>query len=68
MRKAIPEYIQRRLYAESMGRCMNPACEKDLLLDNGNIAEKAHIIPHCNTADDSFENLTQLSHIKPNSF
>jgi len=60
MRKAIPEYIQRRLYAESMGRCMNPACEKDLLLDNGNIAEKAHIIPHCNTADDSFENLILL--------
>lgn len=59
-RKAIPEYIQRRLYAESMGRCMNPACEKDLLLANGDIVEKAHIIPHCDTADNSFENLILL--------
>ncbi|WP_238593555.1 HNH endonuclease signature motif containing protein [Sulfurospirillum diekertiae] len=59
-RKAIPEYIQRRLYAESMGRCMNPACGKDLLLTNGDIVEKAHIIPHCDSADNSFENLILL--------
>lgn len=59
-RKAIPEYIQRRLFAESIGRCMNPACEKDLLLANGDIVEKAHIIPHCDTADNSFENLILL--------
>lgn len=58
-RKAISENIKRKLYAESMGRCMNPNCEAELFL-NGDIAEKAHIIPHCETADDSFENLILL--------
>ncbi|AOO64226.1 HNH endonuclease signature motif containing protein [Sulfurospirillum halorespirans] len=60
MRKAIPDNIQRKLYAESMGRCMNPSCEKELLLTNGDIAEKAHITPHSDTADNSFENLILL--------
>lgn len=59
MRQAIEVNIQRRLYAESMGRCMNPTCEKELFI-NGDIAEKAHIIPHCETADNSFENLILL--------
>ena len=59
MRKKIPENTKRRLYAESMGRCMNPNCETELFL-NGDIAEKAHITPHCDTADDSFENLILL--------
>ena len=60
MRKGIVTNIQRRLYAESMGRCMNPDCEQELFLSNGDIAEKAHIIPHCDTADNSFENLILL--------
>ncbi len=60
MRKAISENIKRKLYAESMGRCMNPNCETELFLTNGDIAEKAHIIPHCDTADNSFENLILL--------
>ncbi len=60
MRKGIETNIQRRLYAESMGRCMNPDCEQELFLSNGDIAEKAHIIPHCDTADNSFENLILL--------
>jgi len=60
MRKAISENIKRKLYAESMGRCMNPNCETELFLTNGDISEKAHIIPHCDTADNSFENLILL--------
>lgn len=59
-RKAISENIKRKLYAESMGRCMNPNCEVKLFLANGDIAEKAHIVPHCNTVDNSFENLILL--------
>jgi hypothetical protein len=59
MRKGIETNIQRRLYAESMGRCMNPKCETELFL-NGDIAEKAHIIPYCETADNSFDNLILL--------
>lgn len=58
--RAIPEHIQRRLYAESMGRCMNPSCKKELFTENGDIIEKAHIDPYCKTADHSFENLIVL--------
>ncbi len=60
MRKAIEENIKRKLYAESMGRCMNPCCEQELFISSGDIAEKAHIIPHCDTADNSFDNLILL--------
>ncbi|MBO6302853.1 MAG: HNH endonuclease [Ruminiclostridium sp.] len=52
--------VQRRLYAESMGKCMNPNCLKDLFDSNGDIIEKAHIDPYCKTADNTFENLVVL--------
>jgi antirestriction protein len=60
MRKSILENIKRKLYAESMGRCMNQKCQAELFLNNGDIAEKAHIVPYCETADNSFENLILL--------
>ena len=60
MRKAIKENIKRRLYAESMGKCMNPDCQTDLFLSNGDISEKAHITPYYDTSDNSFENLIIL--------
>lgn len=56
----IQENVKRRLYAESMGRCMNPNCRKELLSKNGDIIEKAHIVPYCETADNTFENLVVL--------
>lgn len=59
-RKPITSNIERRLYAESMGRCMNPACKKELLSSNGDLIEKAHIVPYCKTADSSFENMVVL--------
>lgn len=59
-RKPITSNIERRLYAESMGRCMNPACKKELLSFNGDLIEKAHIVPSCKTADSSFENMVVL--------
>ena len=46
----IAEDVKKRLYAESMGRCMNPACQQDLFCENGDIIEKAHIDPYCETA------------------
>lgn len=52
--------VEKRLYAESMGRCMNPACMKELFSENGDIVEKAHIDPYCKTADNAFENLVVL--------
>lgn len=60
MSRAIDEPIKRKLYAESMGRCMNPNCQNELFTNNGDIIERAHIRPYCNTADNSFENLTIL--------
>ena len=59
-RESISENIKRRLYAESMGRCMNPECQKELFIGDGDIAEKAHIVPYCEGADNSYENLLIL--------
>mgnify|MGYP000476599993 FL=1 len=39
-RKEISENVKRKLYAESMGRCMNPHCQKELFRINGDIIEK----------------------------
>ncbi|MDD3193152.1 MAG: HNH endonuclease signature motif containing protein, partial [Oscillospiraceae bacterium] len=56
----IDEAVKRKLYAESMGRCMNPSCQRKLFCKKGDIIEKAHIDPYCETADNSFENLVLL--------
>lgn len=56
----IDEAVKRKLYAEPMGRCMNPNCQRELFCKNGDIIEKAHIDPYCETADNSFENLVLL--------
>ena len=60
MSRYIDENIKRRLYAESMGRCMNPDCMCELFWENGDVIEKAHIDPYCETADNTFENLVLL--------
>lgn len=59
-RKAISKNVERRLYAESMGKCMNPDCQADLFVEEGDIMERAHIDPYCKTADNLFENLVVL--------
>lgn len=59
-RTAISAEIMRRLYCESMGRCMNPHCQKDLFSLDGDIIEKAHIVPYCDTENNSFDNLVVL--------
>ncbi len=56
----ISENNKRKLYAESMGRCMNPNCCKELFCENGDIIEKAHIDSWCKTTDNSYENLILL--------
>ncbi|MDR0913749.1 MAG: HNH endonuclease [Oscillospiraceae bacterium] len=60
MSREIYEHVKRKLYAESMGRCMNPDCQEELLKVSGDIIERAHIIPFCDTKDNSFENLIVL--------
>lgn len=59
-RKAIPLITKRRLYAESLGKCMNPNCQTSLFRNNGDIVEQAHIISYADTEDNSFENLIIL--------
>ena len=59
-RKGIPIDVERKLCAESMGRCMNPDCQAELFRKKGNVIEKAHIIPYCKTADNDYENLVIL--------
>ena len=56
----IAEDVRKRLYAESLGRCMNTACQKKLFSGNGDIIEKAHIDPYCESANNAFENLVLL--------
>lgn len=56
----VDEAVKRKLYAESMGRCMNPSCQRELFCKNGDIIEKAHIDPYCETANNSFDNLVLL--------
>lgn len=60
MSREIAENVKRKLYSESMGRCMNPNCQIELFQNNDDIIEKAHIDPYCETADNSFENLVVL--------
>lgn len=59
-REHIEENIKRKLYAESMGRCMNPNCQAELFNANGDIIEKAHIVPYCKTKENTYENLIVL--------
>ena len=60
MSRVIDKLTKRKLYAESMGKCMNPNCQNDLFNNNGDIIERAHIRPYCDNADNSFENLIIL--------
>ena len=59
-RKHISVDVERKLYAESMGRCMNPDCQAELFRKKGDVVEKAHIVPYCKTADNVYENLVVL--------
>lgn len=60
MSRSISISVERRLYAESMGRCMNPKCKVNLFQKKGDIIEKAHIILYFETQDNSYENLIIL--------
>lgn len=56
----IDKVVERRLYAESMGRCMNPECRVELFINDGDMIEKAHIEAYCDTQDNAFDNLVIL--------
>ena len=59
-RPAVPHNIERKLWAESVGYCMNPDCQSELIENNTNIGQMAHIKPHAVGGDVSFGNLILL--------
>ncbi|MBO1198380.1 HNH endonuclease [Staphylococcus simiae] len=59
-RKTIPTKVQRTLYAESLGYCLNPDCKEKIVTYDRDISEKAHIIEYCQSQDNSYENLIIL--------
>ena len=60
MSRHIPINIERKIIADSMGRCMNPECREELFKVDGDIIEKAHIVAFSDTNDNSYENLIVL--------
>ena len=59
-RAPVPTNVNRQLWAESIGYCMNPDCHAGLIQNGVSIAHRAHIIPHADGGDVSFENLLLL--------
>lgn len=59
-RKKIPIKVERSLYAESLGVCLNPECKEKIVNFDLDISEKAHIIEYCQSQDNSYENLIIL--------
>ena len=51
---------KRRLWAESMGHCMNPDCQVELVTDGVSIGQMAHIKEHADSGAVSFDNLLLL--------
>ena len=59
-REPIPRPTERRVWMESIGYCLNPACE-DNLFDNGAyVGETAHIVPVEHGGNNEFANLLGL--------
>ena len=59
-RTPVTRNVERALWAESLGHCMNPTCRRRLLKENKSIAHVAHIIPHATGGNMSFDNLLHL--------
>ncbi len=59
-RPAVLRNIKRKLWAEAIGHCMNPDCQSELIQNDTNIGQMAHIEPHATGGDGSFENLILL--------
>ncbi len=62
MRPNVPRIVERELWAESCGHCMNPKCAKNLISDDKKISigEMAHIEPNSENGGVSADNLILL--------
>ena len=59
-RSKVPMQVSRCLWSETLGHCMNPACETDLFPNNTHIGEQAHIVPVAEDGENCFDNLIIL--------
>ena len=61
-RPSVPRNVERLLWVESCGHCMNPECAEILIPDSTKkpIGEMAHIVPDSEGGDVSFDNLILL--------
>lgn len=59
VRKDVPKNVERGLWAQSMGHCMNPECNTYLIPDIS-IGEMAHIVPLTDSGNTSADNLILL--------
>ena len=59
-RPAVPRNVERMLWAEAIGHCMNPECQSDLIKDDTNVGIMAHIEPNADGGDVTFDNLVLL--------
>lgn len=59
-RPSIARNTKRMLWAEAIGRCMNPECQVELIKNGVSIGEMAHIKAHADGGDVSFDNLLLL--------
>ena len=59
-RPTVPRNVERMLWAESIGHCMNPECQTALIEDTVSIGEMAHITSHQKGGGVSFDNLLLL--------
>ena len=62
-RPPVPRNVERRLWSESMGHCMNPKCTRDLMESGSSVGEMAHIKANSEGGDVSFDNLILLCRI-----
>ena len=60
--RSVPINVERQLWSESCGFCMNPECLQPLISESTgeNISDKAHIVPHVQDGDVSVNNLILL--------
>ena len=61
-RPVVPRNVERQLWSESCGFCMNPECSKQLVSESAgqNIGQMAHIVPHAQGGNVSVDNLILL--------
>ena len=59
-RETILRNVERALWAESLGYCMRPVCDVQLIQGSVNVSERAHIVPDAQGGPPTIDNLILL--------